>query len=287
VALVADSPFHAPGWPTVELGVRGLCYVEITVRTLTRDVHSGLYGGVAPNAHHALVRILAGLSDRAGRLRLPGINRAVRRPTAAERDAWAALPFDEAAFTHDEVGATALVGDARRSVLERLWARPSLDIHGITGGFSGKGVKTVIPAEARAKVSLRLVPDQQPAQVLALLAHRVGELAPDWATVSVRPLILTEPVLVDIAGPWLAPLDAAFHEAFGHGLSLVRSGGSLPILGALGSGGATVLMAGIGLPDDGLHSPNERIAIPQFLNGIRAFASYFRRLGHLHTGVRS
>jgi len=279
LALVADGPFYAPGWPAAEVGVRGLCYAEIHVRTLEHDLHSGLFGGVAPNAHNVLVQILSALTGGRGRIRIPGVYRSVRRPSKAERHTWEALPFDEEAFTLKGAGATSLVGDPRKSVHERLWALPTLDIHGISGGFTGDGVKTVIPAEARAKVSLRLVPDQKAKEIYAALERYVHSLAPNYATVTVRPLILTDPVVVDTGHPSFTLLDQSFKAVFGRGLSLVRSGGSLPILGELGRSGAAVLMAGIGLADDGLHAPNERFSIDQFLKGIQVFADFFQRLG--------
>lgn len=279
VALVADGPFYAPGWPTAEVGVRGLCYAEIVVRTLRVDMHSGLYGGVAPNAHETLVRILAALKSPSGRLLIPGVYAVVRRPSRRERASWSRLPLDLAAFTHDEVGATTLTGDSRRTVHERMWALPTLDIHGIGGGFTGEGAKTVIPAEARAKVSLRLVPDQQADEIFEALERYVTSLTPAYATVTVRSLINNEPALVDVSHPAFGLLDKAFREVIGRGISFTRSGGSLPIVSVLGVGGAAVMLAGIGLPDDGLHAPNERLALSQLFDGIRVFGRFMHALG--------
>jgi len=236
---------------------------------------------VAPNAHEVLVGILHSLKDRRGRIRIPDVYSTVRRPPQRERAGWRSLPFDLHAFTTEEVGATALIGDERRSVHERLWALPTLDIHGIGGGFTGEGVKTVIPAEARAKISLRLVPDQRAAAVLTALERRVRAEAPEFATVTLRPLILSDPVMVDTSHPAFRVLDKAFRSVVGRGISFTRSGGSLPILELLGREGAAVVMAGIGLPDDRLHAPNERIALDQFFDGIRVFARFFSELGQL------
>jgi acetylornithine deacetylase/succinyl-diaminopimelate desuccinylase-like protein len=278
VVLVADGPWYAPGWPSAEVAVRGICYAEIDVRTLAEDRHSGLYGGVAPNAHEALVRILTALKSPQGRIRVPGLYQRVVRPPRRERDSWKALPLDLDAFTRDEVGAAALAGDPRRTVHERLWALPTLDIHGITGGFTGEGAMTVIPAWARAKISLRLVPDQRADEVLGQLAAAVRAAAPDHVRVEVRPLNLADPVLVDVAHPAFCHLDRAFREVEGRGLSLTRSGGSLPILGELARGGGAVLVAGLGLPDDNMHAPNEKLSVQQFLKGVRVFG---RLLGDL------
>jgi acetylornithine deacetylase/succinyl-diaminopimelate desuccinylase-like protein len=287
IVVIADGPYYAPGWPCAEVAVRGICYAEVVARTLREDVHSGLYGGVAPNAHEALVGILHGLKDRRGRIRIPGLYATVRRPGRLEREGWSELPFDLQAFTTVEVGAGELVGDPRRTVHERLWALPTLDIHGITGGFTGDGIKTVIPAEARAKISLRLVADQRAEEVFAGLEARVRALTPPWARVSVEPLILSDPVAVDTSHPAFSRLDSAFREVVGRGIVFTRSGGSLPILEVLGSGGAAVLVAGIGLPDDHLHAPNERISINQFFDGIRVYARFFAGLGDHQEGEAS
>ncbi len=159
-ALVCDSAFYAPGWPAVYTALRGLCYAEISVRTLHRDLHSGSYGGVAPNALETLVRILSRLKAADGEVRIPKLYKAVEPPTKKELKAWRKLPFDEEAFLRDEVTGTALTGLEDHSVFERTWALPTFEIHGIRGGFVGDGAKTVIPAHAVAKVSLRLVPGQ-------------------------------------------------------------------------------------------------------------------------------
>src|SRR2546425_6221129 len=156
--VVADMSYFAPGWPAVYTALRGLCYAEIHVRTLQRDLHSGTYGGVAPNALETLVRILAALKSRSGKINLPKLYKSVEKPGRGELKAWKQLPFDEEKFLTEEVTGKALTGLKDRSVLERTWALPTFEIHGIRGGFVGEGAKTVIPAQATAKVSLRLVP---------------------------------------------------------------------------------------------------------------------------------
>lgn len=284
VVVVADGPYYAPGWPCVVVGTRGICYAEITLRTLKEDLHSGLYGGVAPNALEELTRLLAALKTPTGRIRIPGIYDSVRRPNRAERESWECLPFCESRFLREEVQASTLVGDSRCSVHERLWALPTLDIHGITGGYEGDGVMTVIPAEARATVSLRLVPDQRPHVVFRQLTDALTEAAPSHAEVDVQLLTEAEPVLVDVAHPAFDRLSVAFHVVEGRGLALTRSGGSLPIVSALSKSGAVVLLAGIGLPDDRLHAPNEKICIEQFTNGIRVFARFFQSMASCGKG---
>ncbi len=278
--LIADMPYYAPGWPAVEVGLRGLCYAEIELRTLASDLHSGLYGGVAPNAHEELVRLLSRLKSPGGRIQIPGLYEAVARPSKAERQAWGKLPFDERTFLKQEVGGRAVTGLARYSVLERIWALPTFEIHGITGGFTGAGAKTVIPAVATAKVSLRLVPNQRERTVRRQLAKAVKALAPAYATVAVRFLHGADPVLVDTSAPVFDHLDRAFRDVEGRGMVPIRSGGSIPVVPALGSRGAAVVLSGIGLPDDRLHAPNEKIAVDQFLKGVRVFGRFFTLLQH-------
>ena len=277
--LVADMPYYAPGWPAIEVGLRGLCYAAITVRTLKSDLHSGLYGGVAPNAHEALVRTLANLKAPSGRIKVPGLYEAVTRPSKQERDGWAALPFSEHKFRTGEVGSKVLTGLQKYTPLERIWGLPTFDIHGITGGFTGERAKTVIPAAATAKVSLRLVPKQKAKTVFRQLTKAAKAAAPPFADVKVEFIHGADPVLLDVSAPPFQKIDRAFQEVEGRGTVPIRSGGSIPVVPALGAGGAPVVMAGIGLPDDRLHAPNEKIGVAQYLNGIRVFGRFFELMG--------
>jgi acetylornithine deacetylase/succinyl-diaminopimelate desuccinylase-like protein len=277
--LVADTPYYAPGVPAVETGLRGLCYAEIKVRTLKGDLHSGLYGGVAPNAHEALVRILVGLKSESGRIRIPGLYEAVARPPKKVRDAWMKLPFKERQFMKDEVGAKALTGLSQYSVFERLWALPTLDIHGIMGGFTGEGAKTVIPAEATAKISLRLVPKQSEKTVQRLLTKAVKALTPPHVDVSITFIHGADPVVVDVDSKPIELIDRAFREVEGRGVVPVRSGGSIPIVPELAKEGAPVVLSGVGLPDDRLHAPNEKINLDQVWKGVRVFGRFFQLMG--------
>src|SRR5256884_8190461 len=160
--LIADMAFVAPGWPAVYTALRGLCYAEITARTAKSDLHSGEFGGAAPNAHEELLRLLGRLKGPDGKINIPGLYAAVKRPSRAELVTWRRLPFSATHFLKRRVQAKALAGLKQYSVLERLWALPTFEIHGVLGGFTGEGAKTVIPAEATAKVSLRLGPQQKP-----------------------------------------------------------------------------------------------------------------------------
>src|SRR5512147_3158784 len=247
VALVADMSYVAPGWPAVYTSLRGMCYAELSVRTAKHDLHSGEYGGAAPNAR--------------------------------ERAAWKRLPFREKDFLNRRVQAKALTGLKSHSVLERLWALPTFEIHGITGGFTGAGAKTVIPAEAVAKVSLRLVPNQKMRTVERQLAAAVKKLAPKYVTATVRFLHGADPARVKIDHPAFALLDRAFHEVVGRGTVPARAGGSIPVVPALSREGAAVLLTGIGLPDDRLHAPDEKLDLQQLWDGIRVFGRFYQLMG--------
>jgi acetylornithine deacetylase/succinyl-diaminopimelate desuccinylase-like protein len=276
--VVADMSYFAPEWPAVYSALRGLCYAEISVRTLERDLHSGTYGGVAPNALETLVRLLARLKRASGRIDLPKLYESVEEPGRKERRGWRSLPFDEAKFLREEVTAKALTGLRRFPVLERTWALPTFEIHGIRGGFTGEGAKTVIPAEATAKVSLRLVPGLSMQKVGKWLTRRVRKLAPAWAEVEVRLLHGADPVEVDTAHPAFDLLGQAFEEVVGRRPVTVRAGGSIPVIPLLAAGGAPVILTGIGLPDDGLHSPNEKLDLQQLWEGVEVFGRFYQLL---------
>src|ERR1041385_684240 len=167
VALVSDTAMYAEGMPTLCIGLRGLIYLEIEATGPARDLHSGLYGGAAPNAVYGLIELLAKAKNADGVIQIPGIYQDVAEPAPAEIESWRNLPFSEDEFLEKEVGSTQLTGEPGRMVLERVWSRPTLEVHGIAGGFTAAGAKTVIPAMATAKVSIRLVPRQDPAKVVA------------------------------------------------------------------------------------------------------------------------
>jgi acetylornithine deacetylase/succinyl-diaminopimelate desuccinylase-like protein len=274
-ALVCDMSYYAPGWPAVYTALRGICYAEIAVRTLQRDLHSGTYGGVAPNALETLVRILCELKSADGEIRIPKLYKAVELPTRHELKSWKQLPFDKAAFLREEVTGQALTGLKAHSIFERVWALPTFEIHGIKGGFIGDGAKTVIPAQATAKVSLRLVPGQAYDKVGKQLERAVAAAAPRWADVQVKLLHGGDPVQVDVRHPAFAVLDEAFETVTGRAAVRVRAGGSIPIVPELGLAGAPVLLTGIGLPDEGLHSPNEKLDLAQLWSGIEVFGRFF------------
>ncbi|HXG45826.1 MAG TPA: dipeptidase [Gemmatimonadales bacterium] len=275
--LVCDMSYYAAGIPAVYTALRGICYTEISVRTLQRDLHSGTYGGVAPNALETLARLLCALKDESGRIRIPKLYQAVIPPDKNEVKAWKRLPFGTKRYLKEEVTAKALTGLKRYSVFERTWALPTFEIHGIKGGFVGEGAKTVIPAAATAKVSLRLVPGLEFRKVAAWLARAARAAAPKYADVEVKVLHGSDPVQVDTSHPAFTVLDEAFAEVVGRPAVRVRAGGSIPVVPKLGLSGAPVLLTGIGLPDDGLHSPNEKLDLQQLWDGIVIFGRFMER----------
>jgi acetylornithine deacetylase/succinyl-diaminopimelate desuccinylase-like protein len=280
VALVSDTEMYEPGMPTLNIGLRGLVYMEIEARGPMRDLHSGLYGGAAPNAVFGLIELLAKARDANGHIQIPGIYDDVEPPSADEKESWTHLPFDEQEYLKNEVGSTELTGEPGYSVFERTWARPTFEVHGIAGGFTGAGAKTVIPAKALAKVSIRLVPRQDPQKVIRAVEQFVKENAPRGIQYEVRVLSAGPGLMVKTDHPAIRVAAKAFSDIFGKPTVFTRSGGSIPIVGDFAThlGIPTILM-GFGLPDDGLHSPNEKYNIRNYYDGIRTLAHFFEEYG--------
>lgn len=277
--VVSDTAMFAPGLPSLDVGLRGMVYAEVEMRGAERDLHSGLYGGVAPNPFEALARVITGLKGADGHILIPGFYDRVVTPSAEEQAAWKRLPFQEDQYCRDEVRARALTGEAGYSVFERTWSRPTLDVHGMPGGFTGPGSKTVIPARASAKISMRLVPDQQPAEIYASFAEAVKKLTPPGFASSTHLWNTAEPIVVDTSNRYVKAGVAALKATFGGEPVFVRSGGSVPVVALFTTVlKAPVVMMGFGLPDDGLHSPNEKFAIENFYGGTRAVADFLQRL---------
>lgn len=280
VALVSDTEFYAEGLPTLCVGLRGLIYSEIEARGAARDLHSGTFGGVAPNPLFALAEILTKLKDENGRIQVPGMYDDVTPPTAEEKESWQSLPFDEEKFRRNEVGSRALTGEPGFSVAERTWARPTLEVHGIVGGYMAPGAKTVIPAKATAKVSMRLVPDQKPDKIVEAYKKYVAEITPRGIQTDVRILSANPASGVNPAHPAIHCASEALTEVFGRETVYIRGGGSIPIVGDFKKhlGIPTVLM-GFSNPDDGLHSPNEKYPVANYYAGIVTIAHFFEKYG--------
>jgi acetylornithine deacetylase/succinyl-diaminopimelate desuccinylase-like protein len=280
VALVSDTAMYAEGIPTLCIGLRGLIYMEVEAIGPKRDLHSGLYGGAAPNAVFGLIELLAKAKNADGVLQIPGIYDDVEEPAAAEMASWRSLPFRESEFLAKEVGATQLTGEPTRTVLERVWSRPTFEVHGIAGGFTAAGAKTVIPAKAVAKVSIRLVPNQIPETVVNAFTEWVRHNTPKGIQTKVRALNAGPGLVVDPDHPAIRVAARAFGDVFGKPTVFIRSGGSIPIVGDFAThlGIPTILM-GFGLPDDGLHSPNEKYKIENYYMGIRTVAHFLEQYG--------
>jgi acetylornithine deacetylase/succinyl-diaminopimelate desuccinylase-like protein len=280
VALVSDTSLYAEGIPTLCIGLRGLIYMEVEAIGPARDLHSGLYGGAAPNAVYGLIELLAKAKDAGGRIQIPGFYDQVAEPAPAEIESWKSLPFRENDFLAKEVGSTCLTGEQDRMVLERVWSRPTLEVHGIAGGFTGAGAKTVIPATATAKVSMRMVPNQDPDKMFEAFSAWVAANTPAGIQTKVNKLSLGPAVVVNPDHPAIHLAAEAFQEVLGKPTVFIRSGGSVPIVGDFAQLlGIPTVMMGLGLPDDGLHSPNEKFKLDNFYLGIRTVAHFFEKYG--------
>lgn len=280
VALVSDTELYAEGIPTLCIGLRGLIYTEIEARGASRDLHSGMYGGVAPNPIFGLVELLSKMKDASGHIHIPGMYDDLRPPSPAEKHSWSILPFDEKEFLKNEVGSSCLTGEPGYSVFERTWARPTLEVHGIAGGYTAPGAKTVIPAKATAKVSMRMAPDQDPEKILAAYRQFVKENTPLGLEMQVRVLSASPAISVNPDHPAIRIAAKAFSDILERETVFIRSGGSIPIVGDFATHlkVPTILM-GFGLPDDGLHSPNEKYKIGNYYSGIMTIAHFLEQYG--------
>jgi acetylornithine deacetylase/succinyl-diaminopimelate desuccinylase-like protein len=279
-ALICDTEMFAPELPTITTGLRGLVYTELEARGAAHDLHSGSYGGAAPNPFQALAEMVNKLKGPDGKIRIPGFYQRVKKPSAKELAAWKRLPFKEKEFLQKEVGASALTGEKGYSVLERLWARPTLEVHGFRGGFSGEGAKTVIPAVGVAKISMRLVPDMDPKEVIRQYTNYVKKITPKGIKTAVRVISSAPASVVSTESRWIAAAAEAMEQVFKNKTVYIRSGGSIPIVGVFQKSlKIPSVMMGFGLPDDNLHAPNEKFYLPNFYRGIDAVGRYLELLG--------
>jgi acetylornithine deacetylase/succinyl-diaminopimelate desuccinylase-like protein len=279
-ALVTDTELFAPDLPTLCVGLRGLVYTEIESQGSKVDLHSGMYGGAAPNAIFGLIEIISKLKDADGKVLIPGFYDDVKKPTDAELKAWESLPFNEEEYREKEVGSNVLTGEPGYSVLYRTWARPTLEVHGIVGGFVGAGAKTVIPARATAKVSMRMVPNQDPDDILKKYTDYVKKLTPKGIKTNIKVLSKGPACVVSTDNKYAKASVEAMHEVFGKDTVYIRSGGSIPIVTQFEKDlKIPSIMMGMGLPDDNLHAPNEKFHIPNFYRGIESLIRFFQKLG--------
>ncbi|HEX8681376.1 MAG TPA: dipeptidase [Ardenticatenaceae bacterium] len=278
VAVISDSHILSEEQPTIVYGLRGLAYLEVHVESARGDLHSGAYGGAVHNPVQALCEIVAQLHDENGTITVPGFYDDVRPLDAAERGELARVPYDEQSLLR-ETGATQAWGEREYTVVERTTARPTLELNGIWGGFSGEGPKTVLPARAGCKISMRLVPDQNPWKIADLVAAHIEGLAPPTTWVTVRQLHHGDGAIVPRDIPAMQSASAAYEEVFGTRPIFTRSGGSIPVVASFEKelGIYTVLM-GFGLPDDNLHAPNEKFTLSMFYKGIETAILFYQKL---------
>jgi len=281
VALISDTGFLGKGLPSIVYGLRGLAYLEVELTGPDHDLHSGIYGGAVLNPINALCALVAQLQDDNGRIIIPGFYDNVEGLSAEERAELAEVPFDREEWLN-EAGVITDWGEPEYTILERTVARPTLDVNGIWGGYIEPGAKTVLPSKAFAKISMRLVPHQDPQRIADLVSARIKELAPRAVDVKVRALHGGEPAIVDRDSPMMEAASKAYEDAFGKAPLLVRRGGSIPVVAKLQQilGIETILM-GFGLPDDRLHSPNEKFHLPHFFKGIETSIHFMHNLGQL------
>ena len=276
--VVSDTEMFDKEVPSITYGLRGLSYIQVDVFGTKSDLHSGTFGGSVINPAMALAWILAKLKDEKGKVKIPGFYDKVVKLTAKERAAFKTLPHSDARYKK-ELGAPALFGEAGFTTLERIWARPTLEVNGLWGGFTGEGAKTVIPAEAHAKISMRLVPRQKPAEIAAKAAKYIKKIAPKAVKVEVQYLHGGDGWLAPTDHPALKAAGRAIQASFGKAPVFIREGGSIPIVGEFSKKlKVPCVLLGIGLKDDNLHAPNEKLDLDNFYKGNEAAALLMQEL---------
>ncbi len=279
MVLVSDTAMFAKDTPSITYGLRGLMYLEVEVVGPNRDLHSGVYGGGVQNPVNALCEMIAKLKDEKGVIQIPGFYDKVRPLTEQEREAYAELPFDQEVY-NETLDVDEEFGEEGFSTLERVSGRPSLDVNGIWGGYQGEGAKTVLPARAFAKLSARLVPDQEPKEIYKLIESYLHEVKPPGVRVKVKEHHGGYPVLVDLDFYALKAAAAAFQEIYGKEVLFSREGGSIPIVADFAKTlNATTILMGLGLNSDSIHSPNEHFHLKDFERGMKSSARFFELLG--------
>jgi acetylornithine deacetylase/succinyl-diaminopimelate desuccinylase-like protein len=279
VAVISDTHMLRPDQPCLVYALRGLCYIQVEVSGPSRDLHSGQYGGAIYNPIQALTEMLASLKDHDGHITVPGFYDTVLPLGAAERQILAQVPFSEAEFMQD-AGVSGVWGERGYTTKEQITARPTLEINGIWGGFTGEGPKTVLPAKAFAKISCRLVANQDHLAIAELLQAHLKRIAPPYVTVETRRLHGGHGALINLDSTYMRAASQILQQVFGNPPVYEREGGSIPVVSTFQKVlGIDSIMLGFGLPDDNLHSPDERFYLPNFYQGIEMVIRYFTELG--------
>ncbi len=281
VVVISDSPMFDRGVPSICYGLRGLAYFQIDVRGSDSDLHSGSFGGAVANPAIVLAQILAQMKDKGGRIKIEGFYDDVVELTEEERAAWKQLPFNEKQYQR-ELGAPKLFGESGYSTLERIWARPTFEVNGLLSGFTGEGAKTVLPAVAMAKVSMRLVPNQDPDKVAAQFEAYVKKVAPKTVDVKVTRMHGGRPWMTDYHNDYVQAASRAIEKGFGQKPVFNREGGSIPVVFTFQQElGLPSVLFGVGLPDENAHAPNEKLDLGNFHNGVIASAILYEEIGSL------
>jgi acetylornithine deacetylase/succinyl-diaminopimelate desuccinylase-like protein len=279
VVVISDSPMFARGVPSICYGLRGLVYFQIDLRGSSTDLHSGSFGGAVANPAFVLAQMIAQMKDRGGRVRIPAFYDDVRPLQEAERQAWASLPFSEMQYRKD-FGIPRLHGESGYSTLERTWARPTLEVNGLLSGFTGEGAKTVLPAVAMAKISMRLVPDQDPNTIAGLFEAFVKKIAPKTVTLQVTRMHGGKPWMTSFDNQYVQAAGRAIERGFGRSPIFTREGGSIPVVSTFQEElGLPSVLFGVGLPDENAHAPNEKLDVANFHGGIIASAHLYEEIG--------
>ena len=281
VVVISDSPMLERGIPSICYGLRGLVYYQLDLRGTKTDLHSGSFGGAVANPAFVLAQILAQMKDRSGRVKIPGFYDAVRPLTDAERAEWKKLPFNETKY-RKEIGAPRLTGEKGYTVFERVWGRPTFEVNGMLAGFTGEGAKTVIPAVAMAKVSMRLVPDQEPDTIARLFEEHIRKVTPKTVELKVTRMHGGKPWMAAFDNPFVRAAGRAIERGFGKAPVFNREGGSIPVVSTFQEElGLPSVLFGVGLPDENAHAPNERLDLGNFHNGIIASAYLYREIANV------
>jgi acetylornithine deacetylase/succinyl-diaminopimelate desuccinylase-like protein len=281
VVVISDSPMFDRGVPSICYGLRGLAYFQIDLRGTKSDLHSGSFGGAVANPAMVLAQILAQMKDRSGRIKIPGFYDDVVELRAEERAEFAKLPFNEKKY-RQELGAPKLFGETGYTTLERVWGRPTFEVNGLLSGFTGEGAKTVIPAVAMAKVSMRLVPNQDPAKVAQQFADYLDKVAPASVEVKLTRMHGGKPWMTAFDNPFVQAAGRAIEKGFGQRPVFNREGGSIPVVATFQEElGLPCVLFGVGLPDENAHAPDEKLDLGNFHNGIIASAFLYQEIGAL------
>ncbi len=279
--LISDSALYAKGIPTLTYGLRGLAYLEVEMTGPNRDLHSGSFGGSVANPINKMAQLIAKLQDKNGKITIPGFYDDVIKLTKKERENYKALKFSDKKYAKD-LGVDELEGEKGFSTLERLWARPTLDCNGIIGGFTGKGAKTVIPSKVTAKISTRLVPDQNPNKIARLFERHLKKIAPKSVKIKVTNLHGALPSLTEIDNPANIAAAKAMSKAFNKETVFIREGGSIPIVTEFAKKlKSPVVLMGLGLNSENLHSPNEHFDLSHFELGIMSSAYFMKEFSEI------